>query len=76
MIIRNWGISKPIECCKLCDVVPDLSVVGMENVCAVFVDVNAFNGFGVHISSDIRALVNDNNTLAYFFRFVCEDCSI
>lgn len=66
-------IGEAVECHKLRDVFPYLGVVGVENVRAVLVDVDALHILGIDISGNVRALVNDKNILAGFFRFVGED---
>ena len=64
LVIGHGGVGEPVEGGELVDVVPDLGVVGVEDVSAVDVDVDALHLFGVDVAGDVGALVDDQNLLA------------
>ena len=61
LIVGNRGIGKAVKFGELVYIIPDLFVVGVENMGAVNVDIDIFHGFGVYISGDVIPFVNDQN---------------
>lgn len=75
----SWSIITPckaIELGKPGDIVPDLFVVGVEDVRTVFVDIDALNNFGINIASNIRAFVHHQNALTTCHGFMSENCAV
>lgn len=61
MVIGDGGVCEAVERGKAIYVVPYLLIVGMENVCAVLVNVDALNVFGVYVARNVRSLVYYEN---------------
>ena len=61
---RAVGVA--VELRELVDVLPHSLVVGVEDVGAVAVDVDALHLFGVDVACDMTALVDDEAALAGF----------
>lgn len=59
LVVGYRRVRKAVELGKLCDIIPDLLVVGMEDMCAVLMDVNALNVLGVNIARNIGAFINN-----------------
>ena len=58
MIICYRRICKTIEFCKLIHILPDLAVIGMENMCAIFMYMNLLDILRINISRNIRTLID------------------
>ena len=58
LIICHRRIGESIECSKSLNIVPDVLIIRMEDMSTIVMDINAFNVFGIHISCNIRPLVN------------------
>ena len=76
MVIRYRRICKAIESGKAVHIVPYLFIVGMEDMSAVLVYVDAFNLLRVYVSRDVRSLVNDKDGLVLFGSLVSKDCAV
>ena len=76
LIVRNRRVGKTVELCKLRDVIPNIFIIGMENVGTVLVHVDALDVLGVNIARNVRALVYNENAFAMSLGFVGEDCTI
>ena len=74
--IGNRGIGESVESGEFLHVIPDFSVVGVEDVGAVLVDVDFLYVFGVDITGYIWAAVDDQDFLAGGSGFVSEDCTV
>ena len=64
MVICHRRIGEAVKLRKAIYIFPHLSVIGMENMGAVLMHVNAFYLFRVYISRNIRALVNNQDFFA------------
>ena len=64
LVVGNGRVREAVELCKPGDVVPDFFVVGMENMGAVLVDVDALDVLGIDVAGDVRALVDDQHAFA------------
>ena len=53
LVVGYRRVRKAVELGKLGDIIPDLFVVGMEDMCAVLMDVNALNVLGINIARNI-----------------------
>ena len=71
----NWRIRVAIKFDERVYKIPNVLIVGMENVCAIFVDVNAFDVFCVDVACDVRTLVDDEHFLALLLGAVGNRCS-
>ena len=60
----------------MCDIAPNLFIVGMENVSTVLVDIDALDVLSVNIARNVRALVNDQHGLAVCLGLMCKDCAV
>ena len=69
LVIGHGSIGESVKFNKSVNIVPHLTVVGMENVCPVFVNVNPFNLTGKYISRNVVTLVYNKNLLALVRRF-------
>nr|WP_330364978.1 hypothetical protein [Oribacterium sp. NK2B42] len=76
MEIGNRGVGEAIERSEFLYVVPDFSVVCVEDVGTVFVDMDLLYVFGVDITRNVRAPVDDQDFFAGGCGFVGEDCAV
>ena len=58
------------------DIVPHLFIIGMENMGAVLVDIDAFDVLSIDIPGNIRALVHNEDTLAVCLCLVGKNCAV
>ena len=70
MEIGNRAVGVTVEGHKRVDKIPDIFIRGMEDVCAVFMDVDALD-----VSAQMRTLVNNKAALTGLLRLVCKCCS-
>ena len=64
LIICYRRIRKPVEVGKTPHIIPYGFVIGMEDMRAVLMDVDAFDLFGVDISGDVGTFVNHKDSFA------------
>ncbi len=66
-----------VKLAKLIYVFPNLTLCGVENMCAVFVDIYALSvrikALRVAVATDMIALVNHKALFAFFARFIAKD---
>ena len=68
LIIGYRAEREAVERNKLVDKFPDLLVACMENVWAVAMNMNPLDVFAIDITSNMRALVDDQTPLTMLFR--------
>ena len=68
MVIRHRRIGIPVKLRKASDIVPDLFIIGVENMSAVAVNLNALHLFSVDITANMISLINYKDGLT---RFLC-----
>ena len=73
LVIGNRRVGEAVERRKAAHIIPHLFVVGVEDMRAVAVDVDALHLFGVDIAGDVRPLVDDEDGFAGGFRLLGED---
>ena len=56
VIIGNRTVGKTIEGGKPGDIIPDLLIIGMENMCTVFMHVDSLHLLCIYISLNMRTL--------------------
>ncbi|AFJ83272.1 hypothetical protein Y1U_C0823 [Streptococcus thermophilus MN-ZLW-002] len=56
-VVGHGGVGEAVELSKLCNVVPDLFVVSVENMRSIFMDIDTLNVFGIDISRNVRTLI-------------------
>ena len=61
LIVRNRRVGKTVELCKLRDIIPYFFVIGMENMRAIFMDIDSFNFFSVNVTSNIGPFIHYQN---------------
>ena len=64
LVICHWRICKTVKLRKLCHILPYFFVVCMENMCPILMYMNFLYVLRIHISRNIRSLVNDKNPLS------------
>ena len=64
VVVGHGGVGVAVELGKAVHIIPDSAVVGMENMGAVAVDIDVFDGLGVDIAADVAALVDDQHGLS------------
>lgn len=57
MVISYWAVGVPVERHNAVHEVPDLFVVGMEDVCTILMNVYAFHIFAIDVSTQMGAFV-------------------
>ena len=67
MIVRYRRISESVELGKLGNIVPYFFVVGMEDMCSIFMYVYSFDFFCVNVSCNVISLVYYKNFFSMFF---------
>ena len=63
----------PVEFGKPVHIFPYLSVAGMENMGAVFVDLDTLDFFCVDVSRYMAALFNNEASFPGFFELMCKN---
>ena len=76
LIVGNGRVRKAVELGKPGDIVPDLFVVGVEDVRTVFVDMDALNALGVDIARNVGALIHDQHGFAVGLGLMGEDGTV
>ena len=76
MIVCNRTVCKAVEFSKLIDVIPDLTIVGVENMGTVNVNIDAFHFFRVNIACNVWAFIDNQAGLAVFHRFMRKNSAI
>ena len=76
MIIGNRAVCKTVELRKLCNIIPDLLIIGMENMCTILMNIDSLNLLCVHVSCNIRAFVNHENRFARLLRLMSKDSTV
>lgn len=61
---------------QLCDIIPHLFIIGMENMCTVFVDIDALDVLGVGIARNVGTPVHDQHKFSISLCIMCKYCSI
>ena len=75
-VIRHRTVSISVEWHNAVHKVPNLLVGGVEDVCSVFMDIDAFDAFTVHIAAQIWAFVDYEAFLASLLGKIGESGSI
>ena len=68
-VICHRRVGKPVERRKAVHIVPDLPVVGVEDMRAVNMDFDALHILGIDIAGDIGTLIDDKDLLSGLCRF-------
>ena len=76
MIIGNRAVCKTVELRKLCNIIPDLLIIGMENMCTILMNIDSLNLLCVHVSCNIRAFVDHENRFARLLRLMSKDSTV
>ena len=61
MVVCNRRIREAVEGHELIHIIPDSFVIRVEDMCTVDMDIDTFNGFGVHITCYVGPLINHKN---------------
>ncbi len=67
MVVGHRAVGVAVELCKLVHILPHSLVVGVEDMCAVAVHIDALHILGVDIARDMVALINDQTLFACLF---------
>ena len=70
MIIGNGRIGIAVKFRKLVDIIPCLPAVGMENMSAIAVNLNALYLLGVDIAANVTAPLQHQNGLSIFLHLL------
>ena len=73
-VIRDRAVRVAVEFDDGIYEIPYLLVARMENVGAVFMDVDALDIFAIDVSTQLCALVDDEALFAHFVGAVCKSC--
>ena len=76
LVVGNRRVGKAVELRKLGDIIPDFFVVGMEDMCAVLVDVDTLDVLGVDIARNVGALINHQHALAVCLCLMRKDSAV
>ena len=76
LVVGNRRVREAVELREPGDVIPDLFIVCMENMCTVLVDVDALDVLGVDVARNVGALVHDEYTLAVYLGLVSKNCAV
>lgn len=75
-VIRHRRIGKAVERRKLIHIVPNLGIIGVENMRAVLVDLNALDFLRIDISGNMVTLINDQHRFPVCFRLLRKNRAI
>ena len=70
LVIRYGTIGVAIKLGKLIYIVPDGLIIGVKNVCAIFVNMNFVLGLREDVSASMCAFFDDEDLFAAFFKLV------
>ena len=76
VVIGNRRIGEPVELSEPCDIVPDLLVIGMEDMGAIDMDVDALHFLCIHIARDVGPLVDHQHLFSGIGSFPGEHSAI
>ena len=76
MIIGNRAVCKTVEFSKLCNIIPYLLIICVENMCTILMNVDSFNLLCIYISSNVRAFIDYKNRLARLLRLMSKDSAV
>ena len=72
LVVGDGGVHVVVELGEAVHVVPDVLERRVEDVSAVFVNVDALDLLGVHVARDMRTAIDDEAALPELVRFVRE----
>ena len=70
MVVGNGTVGIAVEGHYAVHEVPYLLVVGMEDVCAILVDIDTFNILAIDITAQVRAFVYDKASFTHLLRTI------
>ena len=76
LIVGNGRVCKAVELGKPGDIVPDLFVVGVEDVRTILMDVNTLDVLGINVARDVGALIHDQHGFAVGLGLMGEDGTV
>ena len=69
MIVRHRRIGKTVENSKLVHIVPNSLIIRMEDMGAIYMDMDALYFFRIYIPRDVTALIHYKNFLPRLHHF-------
>ena len=76
LIVGNGRVCKAVELGKPGDIVPDLFVVGVEDVCTILMDVDTLDVLGINVARNVGALIHDQHGFAVDLGLMGEDGTV
>ena len=75
-IVGNRRVRKAVELGKPGDIVPDLFVVGVEDVRTILMDVDTLDVLGINVARNVGALIHDQHGFAVDLGLMGEDGTV
>ena len=72
MVPRYRRVDVMIERCKLSDVIPYFLIRCVENMCAIFMNIDIQNRFRINVAGNVFSSVNHKYPSASFVHLICE----
>ena len=76
LIVGNGRVCKAVELGKPGDIVPDLFVVGVEDVRTILMDVDTLDVLGINVARNVGALIHDQHGFAVGLGLMGEDGTV
>ena len=76
LIVGNGRVCKAVELGKPGDIVPNLFVVGVEDVRTILMDVDTLDVLGINVARNVGALIHDQHGFAVDLGLMGEDGTV
>ena len=76
LIVGNRRVHKAVELGKPGDIVPDLFVVGVEDVRTILMDVDTLDVLGINVARNVGALIHDQHGFSVDLGLMGEDGTV
>ena len=60
-MVCYWRVCETVENSELLQVIPDFLIIGVKNMRAILMEIDAFNLFCIDIASNVRPLVDNKD---------------
>jgi hypothetical protein len=70
IVISNRTVGIAIKGDDVVDKIPNLSIVGMEDMCAIGMDIDSFYLFTIEVSAQMRSLINNETGFSGLLRAI------
>ena len=76
LVVGHGGVREAIKLGKLCNIIPNLFIIGMEDMSTILMNIDPFNILSINISRNIRSLVNNKHLFTMCLSFMSKYSTI